>query len=186
MKRLLLAFALLGLMTVTGCSVKVTTPTVPSATPPSAAATTGKVDVKVEKKDDDDHSHERDKMEVAHCGPKIHAWLTAHISSKTGNELDIFFETLDDKPIAMSVEKFTAKVKPSREDKTYDVVFEPAPASERPKDEPKGKCSHFVAKAPWMKADDTLFVQFELEVDGKMRKSTWKSFDVKKNTHHSE
>lgn len=175
---------LLGLLTGLGCSVKVTTSSaVKLVTQPSSSAPTAAD----KKKEDDDHDHDRENMMVAHLGPKVHVWLTAHISSKTGNELDIFFEDLaTDKPLAMSFEKVVAKAKPSREDKTYELTFEPAPANERPKDEPKGKCSHFVAKTPWLKADDTLFVQFEVEYDGKLRKSTWKSFDVKKNTHHSE
>jgi hypothetical protein len=179
MFRALKGMALLTLLLLTGCVVSVPSPMAPTTVKVTAATT------KVEA-DEHDDDHEREKMQVAHCGPKTHVWLTAHISSKTGNELDVYFETLDDKPLAVPFEKLQAKAKPSREDKTYDLVFEPAPADERPKGEPKGKCSHFVAKAPWMKADDTLFVQFEIELDGKLRKSVWKSFDVKKYTHHSE
>jgi hypothetical protein len=37
------------------------------------------------------HSHERGKMLLTDVGTKYHALLTAHLSSKDGNELDIFF-----------------------------------------------------------------------------------------------
>ena len=183
MIRLLSAFVATGILVSIGCTNQTTTTSGQKPTMTTGTLATKKV----EDHHDDHDNHERDKMMVAHCGPTVHVWLTAHLSSKSGNELDLFFETEEDeKPLAVPFTKIVAKVKPTREDKTYDVVFEPAPASERPKGEPADKCSHFVAKAPWIKADDTLFVQFELELDGKLRKSVWKSFEVKKYTHHNE
>ncbi len=134
------------------------------------------------------HSHTRDKMRAADAG-KYHAWLTSHLSSKDGNELDIFFETGEDKdpkPVALPVEKFTAKAKKQGDDKEYELVFEPAPADERPKDEAPGTCSHFVAKAPWMSAGDVLTVTAEVPIDGQVRKPTWPKFDVRKYAHHIE
>src|SRR5437899_1979380 len=52
------------------------------------------------------HSHVRGKMLIEDVG-KHHALLTAHLSSKEGNELDIFFETADEKnpqPVAIPAE----------------------------------------------------------------------------------
>ena len=65
------------------------------------------------------------------------------------------------------------------------LVFEPAPKDER-KGDPDGASSHFVAKAPWMTADDVLTVSAEIELDGKPRKPTWRTFIVKNYTHHAE
>ena len=61
-----------------------------------------------------EHSHERDRMLLADAGP-YHAGLTAHLSSKTGNELDVFFETADKdhKPVPLPLASFTATAKTS-------------------------------------------------------------------------
>lgn len=184
-------FFVVGL--VAGCSVSVSSPSPPTSpnSPPSTTTTPSSTSIgpttPTPKKEDDDHSHERDKMQVAHLGPKLHVWLTAHISSKTGNELDIFIETAsDDKPFPLSFDKIVAKATPNGSNQTHEVVFEPAPLDERPKGEGPGQCSHYVAKCPWLKPDMMLYVTFEVQLDGKTRKSTWKNFDVKANTHHSE
>src|SRR5579883_3266679 len=87
---------------------------------------------------DHGHSHERGKMLLADVGRKYHALLTAHLSAKNGNELDIFFETQDDKnptPAAIPVESFTARIRVAGEDQSKEIKFEPAPAEERPKGE---------------------------------------------------
>ncbi len=132
------------------------------------------------------HSHERDKMLLADLGKKHHAALTAHLSSKTGNELDVFLETADEahKPAPMPLTKLTAKAK-TADGKEYDLTFEPSEPDER-KDDPPGKCSHFVAKAPWMKPTDTLSVSATIEIDGKPQTVEWKDFNPKKYAHHEE
>ena len=121
-----------------GCSTQ-------SAGPPAAATARGS--------SHDDHVHERGKMQLADAG-QYHAALTAHLA-KSGNELDVFFETADKdpKPVAIAVKSFTATAKRA-DGKEFELTFEPAPADERPKDEPAGMCSHFVAKAPWLTAED--------------------------------
>lgn len=149
-------------------------PAVPTATPPTAVRGTS---------GGHDHEHTRDKMMVAHAGP-AHAWLTAHLSAKDGNELDVFFEGEDDdKPLALPVMRFTATA--ARADgQEFALVFEPAPADERPRGEAPGTCSHFVAKAPGLVADDVLTVTAEVTVDGRERKVRWKGFVPRKFAHH--
>ncbi|MDB5308604.1 MAG: hypothetical protein JWO38_2806 [Gemmataceae bacterium] len=138
---------------------------------------------------DDDahgHSHERDKMLLADAGP-YHAALTAHLSSKEGNELDVLFETADDKapqPVPLPLAKVTATAR-TADGKEHPLVFEPAPMDER-KTDPAGKCSHFVAKAPWMSPADVLTVSATVEIEGKPRHVEWKAFNPKKYAHHKE
>lgn len=135
-------------------------------------------------KHDEDDNHQRDGMMIEHAGP-YHAALTSHFSAKDGNELDLYFETLRDaKPVPLALEKITAKAKRAGDDKEYDLTFEPAPASERPKDEEAGKCSHFVAKAPFLKPTDTLTVTLKVMIRDKERTVTWENFDVRKFTAH--
>lgn len=131
------------------------------------------------------HSHERGKMLLADAG-KYHAALTAHLSAKDGNELDIFFETADDPPapVALPLDKFTAAAWRVGDAAARGVLFEPAPADERPKDEPAGTCSHFVARAGWMTPDDDLTVTAEVEIGGRKRTITWKKFVPAKYAHH--
>jgi hypothetical protein len=133
------------------------------------------------------HSHARDKMLAADVG-KYHAWLTAHLSNKDGNELDIFFETSDKqpKPVALPLTGFTAKAARAGDDKEYELRFEPAPADERPKDEAAGTCSHFVAKAPWMKPDDVLTITADVELNGRVRQAKWTKFIPRQYAHHIE
>lgn len=135
---------------------------------------------------DHGHTHERGKMLIADAGP-YHALLTAHLSSKDGNELDIFFETATDKdprPVALPIASFQAQAKMGEELKV--LQFEPAPADERPKGEKEGTCSHFVAKAPWMKPADTLYVVVKLAIDGEEYTVRWKDFNPKKYAHHED
>ena len=132
------------------------------------------------------HSHERDKMMLADAGP-IHAALTAHLA-KDGNELDIFLETADrdPKPYALALASLVAKVKRAGDATEQTLTFEPAPADERPKGEPEGKCSHFVAKAGWMKRDDVLAIVCEIEIDGKTHAVAWSNFVPAKYAHHDD
>lgn len=126
-------------------------------------------------------------MLIADAG-KHHALLTAHLSAKEGNELDIFFETATEKnptPVTVALESFTAQIK-SGDDDIKDLKFECAPAEERPKGEKPGTCSHFVAKAPWIKADERLIVVVRIPMDGKEVTIRWKDFLPKKYAHHED
>ena len=137
--------------------------------------------------DEEGHSHERGKMLIADAGP-YHALLTAHLSQKDGHELDLFFETTDTKdpkPVALPLEGFTAQVTAGGGE-PKELKFEPAPAGERPKDEKPGTCSHFVAKAPWMKPDEPLYVVAKVPVEGKSVTARWKDFLPKKYAHHED
>ena len=132
------------------------------------------------------HSHEREKMKLADAGPAHHAALTAHLSSKEGNELDIFFETsdADHKPTPLPLAKVVAKAKTATGTE-HELVFEPAPMDER-KDDPPGACSHFVAKAGWMTPADVLTVTTTVDVDGKPRHVKWTDFNPKQYAHFEE
>jgi hypothetical protein len=132
-----------------------------------------------------DHAHERDKVLLADAGP-YHAALTAHLSGKEGNELDVFFETTDEppKPVPLPLAKFAAAAT-AADGKTHQLDFEPAPPEER-KGDPDGQCSHFVAKAPWMKPDDVLSVSATVTIHGKPTPVEWKNFNPKKYAHHAE
>ena len=134
----------------------------------------------------DGHDHDRDKMKLVDAGP-YHAGLTAHLS-KDGNELEILFETVDKDPtpVGLTLTKFTGTAKKAGEDKVYDLTFEPAPKDER-KGDKDGECSHFEAKAPWMKPDDVLTVTVNnIEITNKSRKLEWKDFNPKKYNHVEE
>jgi hypothetical protein len=138
---------------------------------------------------DHGHSHERGKMLLADVGQEYHALLTAHLSSKDGNELDVFFETSDDKapvPAAIPVESFTGQVRVTGEDQSKEVKFEPAPKEERPKGEKPGACSHFIAKVPWMKASDNLSIVIFLTLEGERYRVVWENFNPKKYAHHED
>jgi len=133
-----------------------------------------------------DHSHERGKMLLTDAG-KYHGLLTAHLSPK-GNELDIFFETPVSKnpqPVALPLASIKTFIRKGDEE-AKEVVFQPAPADERPAGEKAGTCSHFVAKVPWMQPTDTLEVTFFLELDGERHRVTWEKFTPKKYAHHEE
>ena len=126
------------------------------------------------------HSHERGKLLLADAG-RYHAGLTAHLSSKEGNELDVIFETADaePKPVPLPLARYTA------DGQAHELVFEPAPKDER-KDDPDGKCSHFSAKAAWMKANDVLTVSGTIPIEGKLHAIEWKDFNPKKYAHFEE
>jgi hypothetical protein len=130
------------------------------------------------------HSHERGTMMLADAGTKYHALLTSHLDPE-GNELDIFFETAVDQnptPVALPMESFKA-VATAGAGEPKELDFRCAPADERPPGEKSGTCSHFVAKAPWMKPSDKLLVKATLRIDGEDVEVRWKDFDVKKYAH---
>ena len=131
------------------------------------------------------HSHDGDDAMRADAG-HYHAALTAHLSSKEGNELDILFEASHDrtKPAPQPIATFTATAK-TADGKEHKLEFEPAPMDER-KGDPAGKCSHFSAKAGWMKAEDVLSVTTTVDIDGKPTPIVWKDFNPKKYAHHVE
>ncbi|MDY3557073.1 hypothetical protein R5W24_006258 [Gemmata sp. JC717] len=132
-----------------------------------------------------DHSHEREAMLIEHAGRR-HAALTAHLSQKDGNELDVFFETGSNaaKPYPLSLMKFAATAR-TASGQEHPLAFEAAPPDER-KGDPDGKCSHFVAKAGWMKPEDVLTVTAAVEVDGAVEQIEWKNFNPRKYAHHVE
>ncbi len=135
--------------------------------------------------DGHDHNHDRDKMLLADVGP-LHAALTAHLSSKTGNELDIFFEKVDKDhtPAPLPLKGFTATAKLA--DGGEQVLeFHEAEKEER-KDDPDGQCSHFVATAAWMNPGDTFTVTATVEINGKKERMEWKAFNPKKYAHFEE
>jgi hypothetical protein len=72
------------------------------------------------------------------------------------------------------------------EEQSKELKFEPAPTEERPKGEKPGVCSHFVAKAPWMRPDNTLNVVVFITLDGERYRATWEKFNPKKYAHHEE
>jgi hypothetical protein len=131
------------------------------------------------------HAHERGKMLLADAGP-YHAALTAHLSRKDGNELDVFFETADQepKPVPVPLPNFTAVAR-TADGQEHALTFEPAPKDER-KDDPDGKCSRFVAKVPWMAPDDALTVTATVPISAKPVLIVWKDFHPKKYAHHED
>lgn len=124
-------------------------------------------------------------MLLADAGP-YHAALTAHRSSKDGNELDVFFETANDahSPVPLPLPNITAAARTANGNE-HTLQFEPAPKDER-KDDPDGQCSHFVAKAGWMKPDDVLTVTATVMIQAKPTLIEWKNFNPKKYAHHDE
>lgn len=132
------------------------------------------------------HSHERGKMLIADAGT-YHFLLTARLA-KAGHELDLFIETpvsKDPQPVALELESFEAQAT-TDEGESQTLTFEPAPPEERPAGEKVGTCSHFVAKAPWMKPEDDLLVVAKFTVDGKELVARWKDFNPKKYAHRVE
>ena len=98
--------------------------------------------------------------------------MTSHLESKGTNELDLFITDASKKPLTVSADKLQASV--AIGDSTVllcfllsalnvpemqnAVVFEPAPAEERPKGEKGSTCSHYVAKAGFMKVRESLLL----------------------------
>ena len=107
--------------------------------------------------------------------------LTAHLSAADGAyELDLFVQTAARKPLAVRATSVAGLVRgdggsgPPR-----PVVFEPAPADERPAGEAAGGgCSQFVAKAPFLTpaAPVAVSVRIALEEGGEADDAEWVGF----------
>ncbi len=133
----------------------------------------------------DDHVHDRGKemLEDAELpgGKKCHAALTAHLSSKSGNALEVSFETFDKNPEAVTLpEKTKLTLRVQRGEEVFNLTLEPGPKDERKKD-PEGQCSRFEADTDWLKPEDKLTVT--LTIEGSAKKTVWVDFDVKKYSH---
>lgn len=133
------------------------------------------------------HSHERGKMMLADAG-KYHALLTAHLS-KSGHELDLFFETTSRKPTPVAVPltslKASVQVR-SGEGALKEIEFTPAPDAERPAGEAPGTCSHFVAKAPWLDPDAPHRIIIRAKLNGADEEIRWNDFLPRKFAHHTD
>lgn len=149
----------------------------PAATAPAAATHT-------HSHDPGSHNHDRGHMMIASNGA-VDALLTSHLSSKSGNELDVFVEK-DGKPLALTTTKLDARAKSAATGSEKALSFECAPEEERPAGEKAGTCSHFVARAAWMSPDDRLEVATSLPLLSGDIAYTWRSFDPKKYAHHIE
>src|SRR5688572_28200570 len=129
-----------------------------------------------------DHNHDRGHMMIASDGA-VDALLTAHLSSKEGNELDVFVER-DGKPLALPTQEIAALAK-ARSEK-HALVFTCAPLEERPIDEALDTCSHFVARATWMQPEEPIEVEAELPLRRGQVGYVWRSFQPLKYAHHVE
>ena len=155
-----------------GCAAPPAGPaTTPAAAPPAHAHNPG------------DHNHPRGKMLMASDGT-YNALLTAHLSAKDGNELDVFVEDKDG-PHALAAKTLEA-VAQIGEGERKTASFECAPASERPAREAAGTCSHYVAKAAWMRVGEVLVVTMSLPVGDRAIAMTWRDFEARKYAHHEE
>lgn len=132
------------------------------------------------------HSHERGKMLIADAGT-YHLLLTAHLAkgamNSTSSSRRPSRKTRNRSRWAL--ESFEAQAT-AGEGESQTLTFEPAPPEERPAGEKARTCSHFVAKAPWMKPEDELLVVAKFTVDGKELVARWKNFNPKKYAHHVE
>jgi hypothetical protein len=140
---------------------------------------------------DHDHEHHRADAMLEDItlpdGTKCHAGLSAHLDPK-GNELDVFFESLDKEPKPVTVPisaQITARITREGDDKAYTLSFQPTPANERP-DDPAGRCSRFSAPAAWMKDDDKLTVVITVEYEGQLKRVTFVDFVPRKHAHRHE
>ena len=173
MFRLLCSFILVLLAFSFGCK--------PESKPPVPTVFESK-----HEKHEHDHPHSRGTLMLTDFGP-YHAGLTAHLSKKEGNELDIIFETADKdpKPVPLPLTKLTAKATRKGDDKEYTLDFEPEEKKER-QDDPEGKCSRFTVKAPWIKHEDLLTVVLTATLDGQVKKAIWTDFNPKQYAHKDE
>ncbi len=162
--------ALAAVLALAGCAP-------PPAPPPTARS---EADA-----DEPGHSHDRDKMKVEHLG-KYHVGLTAHLSRKTGHELDLFVETAAGEPAALPLPEVRGTAVTAGDPAEREVVFIPAPADERPASEPAGVCSHYVAQVPWLKPDAGVTLTIRAEVAGRPRTATWTAFVPRAYAHVDE
>lgn len=131
------------------------------------------------------HSHSeqpRDVMMRVREGG-IEAALTAHLSRKDGNELDIFL-TRDGTPHAAGVTELRGSVRDG--ETRREITFGCAPPDERPAGEAEGTCSHFVAKVPWLGPDDTVRVESELPSGDARLALAWSGFVPRRFAHHQD
>ena len=130
------------------------------------------------------HSHDRGAMQLADFG-LLHAGLTAHLSSKSGHELDVFVETAaDPQPAAVPLTRLAGTA--TQAGVTRPVAFDPAPADERPPGEPAGACSHFVARVPWLDPDAPLSLTLTADLGGRPRTAVWPAFVPRQYAHHAD
>lgn len=155
----------------------------PAAAPARTTLSAGAPHAHAHAHDASDHNHPRGKMLLASDG-KVDALLTAHLSSKDGNELDVFVEQHGE-PYALSVKTLAATASVSGGEKLI-LSFACAPAHERPASEPEGMCSHFVASAPWMKPTDVLRVDTTLPLAERQVPMAWRGFEPKAYAHHQD
>ena len=129
-----------------------------------------------------DHNHDRGQMMIASDG-FIDALLTAHLSTKTGNELDVFVEKAGT-PLALTTTELraTANVGGAQQ----ELAFECAPREERPTGEREGTCSHFVARAPWVRPGEPIRVATTLPLRRGDIEYVWREFEAMRYAHHVE
>jgi len=114
-------------------------------------------------------------------GDGLVAMLTAHLSEKDGNELDIFVADENGEPVALALRTFSAKVN------NETVTFTAAPADERPEGEPADQCSHYVAKTPFLVPSDTYTVTVSAySMQGDKLDVVWKNFLPSKYAHNHD
>ncbi len=155
------------------------------AAPAAAAPTTvtaGQPAPQAHAHDPGDHNHARGKMLMASDG-RYNALLTAHLSAKDGNELDIFVE---DKNGPFALKAKTVEAIARGDGDKHALTFECAPANERPTSEAEGTCSHYVAKAPWLRVGEVLRVETTLPVAQAPVAMAWRDFEARKYAHHEE
>jgi hypothetical protein len=124
----------------------------------------------------------RDAMFPTLAGDRL-VMLTAHLAAD-GHELDIFFEDRARQTSAVSDQRIEAIVYTRGGERA--VTFECAPAAERPAGEPDGMCSHFVAKAPWLVADETVKIAGRIALAGVTADMRWQGFKPAKYAHHDD
>jgi hypothetical protein len=129
-----------------------------------------------------DHNHDRGRMMIASDG-WVDALLTAHLSSKAGNELDVFVENKGE-PLALYTTKLEATAMVRGEKRP--LYFDCAPKDERPANEAEGTCSHFVARAGFITPEDMLRVEASLPLKTGDVPYVWRAFNPKKYAHHIE
>jgi hypothetical protein len=127
------------------------------------------------------HNHDRGHMMIASNGV-VDALLTSHLSSRGGNELDIFIEK-GGAPLALTISSLPARARVAP-GAVQVLDFECAPSAERPAAEPSGRCSHFVARATWMTPGDRLEVATTLPLLSGEIVYTWRRFDPRRYAHY--
>lgn len=138
---------------------------------------------------DGGHSHAqpsarsaRDAMFPTLAGGRL-VMLTAHLAAE-GNELDIFFEDRERRTSPIGAGSIEAVVYTRGGERT--IKFECAPAAERPASEPEGQCSHFVAKTPWLAADETVKIAGRITSAEGTAEMRWQGFKPAKYAHHDD